>query len=339
MARNTRASNGMKKIEPAVMTIALTTSPSAAGVINDYVDLSQIASLMNRRFYRQGLNWAVARIKIIGIQDANVVVSKLPTTWVLSNAWEKGFRAWQKMNDAALEESESIKPKFLDFKIYADSTHHNSGFGSNLLPNDSDFNLYNAGEWVASKFVIPRGPVSPGNVLEREVIATGASYPGSSAATGFDAVSLIEGYASSRGLPNVLDPNVPTDAADAVGSVPENWMVALFNEGTSQDENVMADMISENNIAPYPFENDGVNVDTMYPGGANQAPALQVHDIEKISATTIGGITHIQGGTFPCGLIKLGFQDVPEDGVTYGIQIDLVPGEHRGYLCEPMTEM
>jgi len=303
-----------------------------------FVDLSQCASLVNRRFYRQGINWAVSSMKLISTDfTGRLTLSKLPETWIMSNSWEKGFRNWQRMNNEALEEADSIRPRFLDFKIYANQEHHAAGFGANLLPI-SYSGVAVAGEWEPSKYVIPRGPVSPGNVLEREVIATGASYPGAGA-IGLDAVSLIEGYAASRGLPNIEDPNTPDDAADAVGSVPENWMSALFNDGTAQTENVLVDMISENNIAPYPFENDGVNVDTMYPNGANQLSGLQVHDLELQTSTTIGGITRFKGGTFPCGLICLELSTpdgiVPE---TF-LQIDLVPGNHRGYLCEPMTEM
>jgi hypothetical protein len=116
-------------------------------------------------------------------------------------------------------------------------------------------------------------------------------------------------------------------------------MSALFNEGTSQDDQVLSDMITENNLAPYPFENDGTQIDTMYPGGANQLSDLQVHDREFATTTTIGGTTRLKGGMFPCGLLNLEF--VAEAGPVPEIilQIDLVPGNHRGYLCEPMTEM
>ncbi len=337
MARNSRRSNGMKKIEPSVLTFNFQTTPADnAGQIVSFIDLSQCASLLNRRFYRQGLNWAVAQIKVIGPNDANIFVSKLPETWVMSNAWEKGFRAWQKMNNAALEEAESVKPKFLDFKIYANSQHHELGFVGNLLPFSDAGVVATAGEWVASKFVVPTGGAT--SVNDREIIATGTNYPGASPVTGLNAVSLIEGYAASRGLPEIVDPNVPADAADADGLTPENWMTALFNEGTEQDADVLNDMITENNQAPYPYENDGTAVDTMYPNGANQLSGLQIHDIEAISSTTIGGITRMKGGMFPCGLIKLGFENVAE-GTSYAVQIDLVPGDHRGYLCEPMTEM
>jgi len=33
------------------------------------------------------------------------------------------------------------------------------------------------------------------------------------------------------------------------------------------------------------------------------------------------------------------FTYVPNETTNLRIQIDLVPGNHRGYLCEPMTEM
>jgi hypothetical protein len=192
-------------------------------------------------------------------------------------------------------------------------------------------------EWEPSKYVIPRGPASPGNTLEREVIAVGASYPGSGFST-LDAVSLIEGYASSRGLPDIEDPNTPVDSLDATGTVPENWMSALFNDGTSQTAGVLADMITENNLAPYPFENDGVNVDTQYPGGANQLPDLELLDTSFITASTISGTTRIPGSNFPCGLVAITWEPSDVDANIF-VEVELVPGHHRGYLCEPMQEM
>ena len=209
MARNSRRSRGLKKLEPAVETLYFNTPVAGAGgTTTSYIDLSQCASLLNRRFYRQGLNWAVSRIQVFSGVGATVVVSKLPTTWVMSNAWEKSFRAWQRMNNEALEGSESVKPRFLDFKIYADSEHHAAGFGSNLLPksvtNATTFTQAIPGEWAPSQVHIPSA--SPGYLAaDRELIAVGASYPGNGA-SGFNAVSLIEGYAASRALPNIEDP-------------------------------------------------------------------------------------------------------------------------------------
>jgi hypothetical protein len=341
------------KVQPSVMTMSFIVELESSGKEVNYIDLSQCASLMNRRFYRQGINWAVSGFKILSQtgDTGQISIHKLPNTWVMSNSWEKSFRAWNKMNDEALAETPSVKPRFLDFKIYADQDHHQSGYGANLLPHSAatlgaGIQSATAGEWESSKISVPlttpAGVFDPGTTVEREFIAVGSSYPGVSTATGLDAVSLIEGYAASRGLPNQLDPNTPADSDDAGGSTPENWLSAMFNDGTNQDSDVIETMISENNIAPYPFENDGVNTDTMYPGGANQMNSLEIHDQEFVTGTTVGGTTRLKGGNFPCGLIGIssfGFDATPQKSVSLVFQVSLVPGTHRGYLCEPMTEM
>jgi hypothetical protein len=251
MARK-RYSAKKNKIEPAVMTL-LFQLPAGAPTVS-HIDLSQSASLINRRFYRQGINWAVAGFKVVAASGVtgSMSVLKLPNSWVLSNSWEKSFRAYMRMNKEALEENESVRPRFLDFKVYADASHHTAGVNANLLPLSGAAVPATPGEWEMSKAIIPFGPASPANSNECEFIATGASYPGVGA-SGLNAVSLIEGYAASRGLPNINDPNVPDDSSDASGSTPENWLTAMFNEGTDQDTEVLADMLVQNNKAPYPL--------------------------------------------------------------------------------------
>ncbi len=334
MAR--RKSSRRSKIQPAVQTMVF---PLPIGVGQaSYIDLSQVASLMNRRFYRQGINWAVAGMKILTPEGTTggVTISKLPNTWVMSNSWEKGFRHWQKMNNEALAESESVRPRFLDFKIYADDTHHASGYGANLLPFSTS-GIATVGEWEPSKFQIPDTTTASG-VQDREIIAVGANYPGVGP-TGLNAVSLIEGYAASRALPEINDPNTPTDALRVDGSTPQNWIAATFSDGTQQTDAVLTDMVTENNQAPYPYEDDTIHTDTMYPGGANQLQGLQIHDSSYLTTTTVGGHTHLKGGNFPCGLIRISSDITSSSELTPILYIDLVPGNHRGYLCEPMTEM
>ena len=104
--------------------------------VTQYLDLSQVASLVNRRFYRQGLNWAVGGIKVLNLTgfEGSIVVSKLPNTWVMSNAWEKGMRSWMRMNNEALQEAPSVKPRFLDFKVFADHGHAVNGRAANMMP-------------------------------------------------------------------------------------------------------------------------------------------------------------------------------------------------------------
>lgn len=325
------------KIQPAPMTLTFQYQVPGESVATNYIDLSQVASLVNRRFYRQGVNWAVAGFKFLTGNNGSHQIQKLPNTWVYSNAWEKGFRTWQEMNEKALDGTESVRGKFLDFKIYADGEHHQAGYGANLVPVDGAGNAYVTGSWIPSEVRLPTS-VLPGSTAAYEFIGVGGNYPGISASSGKDAVSLVQGYANSRALPMIADPNTPGDLIDASGATPENWMTATSNQGTTQDSGVLDD-IQAYDLAPYPFENDGTATTTQYPGGGAQAPALEFHDYELVTATTIGRTSYLKGGNFPCGLIKIisGNNDATIDFVT--LTIDMVPGNHRGYLCEPMTDM
>lgn len=325
-----------RKLEPAQMTFTFATPDTVGG--NYTIDLSQSASLLNRRFYRQGINWVVESIKFSSAGTGQVQVSKIPTTWTFFNAYKKGFESWRKMNAQALEMSESVRARFEDFKIYADQVHHNAGYGANLLPLDSAGNPATVGEWKSSKIVVPQtATASAGTVVNFEVMATGASFPGAGT-SGFDAVSLVEGYAASRALPYDEDPNTPADASDVSGVTPENWMGAMQNEGTNQDFHVINDQITENNKAPYPFEGDGSATDTQYPGGANQLPALEYHDIVQLFASSTGqiGTRMGKGGIFAAGLMRVNW--TPASAANLVIQVNMVPGEHRGYMCEPTLE-
>ncbi len=331
-----------KKIQPAQLTISTAMNGGSAATI----DLSQCASLLNRRFYRQGLNWAVAGFTFL-TEDPNqsgfIVVQKIPDTWVSSNSWEKGFRHWLQMNNEALEGTESIKPKFMDFKVYMDAVHHAAGSGANLLPYmGTPSTALTVGTWDYSEVTIPTSGAT-GNATDFEIVWTGPSYPGAAAGSGLDAVSLIEGYASSRGLPEIRDPNAPADAAD-VGptGTPENWIGALENEGTDQDKDVLTNLLADNNQAPYPYENDGTATDIQYPGGANQPAGagnkLSIHDIVGITSTTVGGMTKMPGGNFQGGLIRFDATGLTQSS-NVAILIHLVPGPHRGYMCQPMQDV
>lgn len=323
----------MSKIQPSVQTMLFRSDLVPSGS-NDtfYIDLSQCASIMNRRFYRQGINWAVSSVRIQSTTfEGQVIISKLPNTWVMSNAWEKAFRAWQKMNNEVTSEGQSLKPKFLDFKIFADSQHESDGFSRNLLPYSIGGLATNTpaikGEWVESKIYIPTSNPADGSTDQFNLIACGDNTA--------TAKSLIDGYAASRGLPNIADPNTPDDAI----SYSENWLLGMFNDGTVQDVDVVRDLTGDNDIAPYPFENDGVNFDTVYPGGANQLEGLQIHSFDFVTPTTIGGNTTVKGGNFPCGLMRIDAINTASTASIVQLEVSLVPGNHRGYLCEPMTEM
>jgi len=331
------------KIQPAVQTLTFTIEADASSG-RSYIDLSQCASIVNRRFYRQGINWAVAGFKVSAGRPGVVNVVKLPNTWVTSNGWEKAFRMWNKQQMEAVDDAgaESTVAKFRDFKVFMETNHV-----SQFITNGEDLNLTNllpyaidanaapvtttGGEWDPSQIVIPN---------ELPDTATGAEIAPAEyclhmvGTNSFAVVSpnfegskgVLEGYADSRAYPQSPDLVSPSPASA------NNWMRLMFDVG-NDNADVLANVSDRNDELPYP------QVD--YPGGQTQMPGCQIHDYVRIfetNATNGLGIQRLKGGNFPCGLI--GVDWYPDGGSTnLTLQIDLVPGNHRGYLCEPMTEM
>lgn len=313
-----------KKMDPAVMTMTFATPDTVGG--NYTIDLSQCASLMNRRFYRQGINWVVESIKFSSSTTGSIVVSKLPTTWVAYQAWKKAFAAWNDQQKAALEESgaESARARFSDFKIHMDATHVTAGFGANLLPIDASGNPYAPGEWEASNIVLPNATLdaSGSRVDPKEQLL---HMVGANELVGGTSRGIIEGYADSRAYPQSPDP-VSADLDSY-----NNWMARMSDVGNEQNE-VLDNATDVNDNLPYP------QVD--YPGGQTQAPGLDYYDIVTIyssNATNGIGTQKGRGGIFPAGLMRINW--TPEAAANLLIQVHLVPGDHRGYLCEPMGDV
>lgn len=329
------------KIQPAVQTMTfLTPSVFAGSSERFYVDLSQVASILNRRFYRQGINWAVAGFKFQSTLPSQIQVCKLPNTWVTSNAWEKSFRMWDKQQKDDLEEAGgmSAMAKFRDFKIFMDTNHVDDYIvagrdlnATNLLPIAVPVTgpvTATGGEWQPSDIVVPNLlPDASGSEVDPDEFLL--HMVGDNNHLGISR-GMIAGYAQSRSFPQSPDPVTPDLTSDL------NWMRQMFDVGNDNAE-VVANATNKNDDLPYP--------QTTYPGGAIQLSGLQSHDVADIystSSTTNTGIVRAKGGNFPCGLIA--FDVAPRSGevgaeTAFLIQIDLVPGNHRGYLCEPMTEM
>lgn len=308
-----------------------------------YIDLSQCASILNRRFYRQGLNWAVAGMSIYANgTNKTVRVATLQKNWVTFNAWKKGFALWQKMNEEVLDTEPSIKAKYHDFKVFMDRSHltnHVDGSSrnnqtdinsaaKNLIPivcNPSDgSNIWPSTdntEWEYSKFVIPTaGGAAPAE--EAYVTMNGQSTLTATE----ESVGLISGYGLSRGRPQLTDPNAPTTSVDS-------WMNALFDDGAT-DGDVRDNLLEENDQAPYPLAGP-TSGQERYPGGEVNLAGLELVSppITSSAGTDYAGRTQIPGFTAPCGLIY-----IKNDGAVT-VQVHLVPGDHRGYMAVPMQEM
>ncbi len=308
----------MAKIQPSVLSIQFVIGQGNTS----FLDLSQSASVVNRRFYRQGLNWAVAGFTLATTagQTGNVSISKIPNTWIASNAWHKVYATWKKQQDEAVDDSgsQSAVAKYRDFKIHANSLHVDTTFLANLEPVDAARVNFLSGEWQASQIVIPnKDPDGSGTLIEpREYLVhmVGVNNHGGASR------GMISGYAHSRAYPQSPDPvSPPVEDAD-------NWMRDMFDVGADTTD-IVRNATLKNDDLPYN--------QTEYPGGAGNAATLEIVHQTSLVASVNSTSRHLSGTNVPCGLLQI-INDV--DG-PIDLFVHLVPGEERGYLTQPMQDM
>lgn len=314
----------MKKMDPAVTRLWFHIDPNNT---RNYVDLSLAASAANRRFYRQGLRWAVAGMSLHtgSSTTGDFDVSKVPDSWVAKNAFEKSKALWLESQDQVLDDQPSIKARYRDFKVFLDqemtvatkqvvSTAPATN-DSIMMPVDRNNQIAKYGEWIYSsiQFPVDGGSSAP---AARNLHFVGGDY--STVSKG-----MIHGYGLSRTRPQDVDPNMPGDGG---------WMNEVFDVADNLDE-IREDLEEENNVPPYRVGTAG-ETEEYYPGGENNQTDAALHAVCFVSGTTVGGKTHVDGGMFNCGLIRFDWSLTPGSNTSMWLAIDLVPGDHRGYLAE-----
>lgn len=336
---NTKA----RALQPAVMKLHFRVASNGTG---KYIDLSECTSRLNRRFYRQGLNWAVANVKVTMKPAAlpNVpstsYVNVIPHTWITANSWVKSFHAWKDQQDTAMDEFDGTEAtaRFRDFKIFADTTHVDATMGNNLSPYTlgpgtvagpmpagliTGETILPADDWDNSEIVIPNqvADASGSLTLPQEYSLHMVGPDGHALSRG-----MISGYQNSRSYSHSPDPAQPPL------QLASNWISAMNDQSESNPE-IVGNATDRNNELPY----DQIE----YPGVDANMGQLETQGYVNNASTT--GVSTFNTGPFtaPCGLIRLDFfgQTAENTAGHYNIiTVELVPGTHRGYLCESMEE-
>lgn len=328
MARNTRRSNGKKKLQPAVMQMMFIVPANSTS----YIDLALAASIVNRRAYKQeNMSYAVSRFELLkppeSEQDGVVSIFKMPETWVYDNAYQKGRALWHKMNEQVLDTEPSIKGKYSDFKIYMDIAHtvetiqdQTNPTGRILtpvtageIPTEADFSGTGTvrADWNYSQVTIPNVALT----TSEDYYLTGTQYDTPTTK------SLIHGYALSRSRPQTQDPNIPADIG---------WMTDLFDDG-NQLEDLREIIEDDNDRPPYAVGPHG-DTDEYYPGGALEFNGLQIHSACNFTPSSVSNKNTIMGGMFQNGLIQV--NNTVDVAMT--MILHMMPGTYRGYLAEEM---
>ncbi len=289
-----------------------------------YIDLAQCLSIVNRRSYRQGMNYAVASIEVFAPSSGFAQVFTVPTTWVADNATTKAFEAWKDQRAEVLKEQPSLKAKWSDFKIFLDSTHATAGVGGNLTPLDGSGNAYALGEWDMSQYVTPlpgADQAASGDAHELVFHVVGDHIPTGDFTKATASVGLIKAYAASRALP--LTPDPATEG---------QYITGFYNMQQSEDEksqDIMANVTDRNDNPPYST--------SEYPGSDVNAPTAQLFDVMIVrnwGDATTSSSDSVGSFVAPFGLICLNFASGFEADDDIGIKINLVPGNYKGVLAE-----
>ena len=330
----------MAKIEPAVTHLCYQLADA-----DNYIDLAKDLSVMNRRLYRQGRIYAIQNIQVyfdgagsgaadLSQQVRSIQVATIPNSWIVHNAWSKGFRMWnqQQRDYAAMLGGETSRPKWADFKVAMDTAHVqlDSASGDQDISLDVKTGNYAStatpDEWKISKFHWDDDGTERAPLVHMlgQVANTQVSY-----------VGLVENYADSRRTVNAEDPTLPADAS-----------LSIYAKLQSQDElgaAIINDLEGTNDAPPYAAAN--------YAGGATVSTEAQTVAFAACNVTNPVANT---GMLFaPCGLLKItvdAWHDAaPDAGATSTdltdlsvsntrIVVSLVPGPYRGVLAAPMGQ-
>lgn len=310
----------VRRIEPAVTTLNYDVDYSTVGVDN-YIDISRDLSNVNRRLYRQGMQYAIAGITVsddVGAtRDIELNVSTAGNTWIVHNSWKKGQALWMEMQKEVLESNPSVAGKWRDYKILMTEE---MAFANTRRALDGSMATWQPGqEWTRSLYVVPQHDVDPatGAVLPAEEWYACLIGPDDPANKVF---SLVKAYEESRATVQDVAPNVPA-------ALPNSFYLKLQDDG-SQDPELATIVIDENDQPPYA---------TAYPGGGTFGVKGSMTRVGRGTLNSNAPTLQMPGFTAECGFIYLNAISSAGTG-NVRVQVHLVPGEYKGVMAVPMGQ-
>lgn len=332
-------------MKPAPMTLNYDLGISPSNTEWYYFDFFKDLSVASRRGIRQGNVLPLQGLRFVADQTCTIAVSALPFTWVTAEAWEATFRAWSKLNRRALsEDGESVKAKYLDFKVYFDRLHRQHTYESDVHiahPSGHEAGTGNSQvgyEWDYSGVTIPEDLDLTAGTWKLHML-------GENVTTGVKSLGVIHNYALARARPQAVDPNVPVDDGGDLGG---SYLNLMFDMGGGSLQEVVENVVGENNEPPYPvgMETDPTGGPTgeYYPGGANFLGSADQHEFARTSIYNIRDPLILSNGflpgtLLPLGLLRMKIVNHSEGSLLLTVYADMVPGDRQGYSTISMLGM
>lgn len=285
-----------------------------------YIDIAKALSMINKRFYRQGLYYYVSGGYFVNGTEAHVQILTVPDTWMTKLAWARGFKIWSKMNRIATSgDAGSIYPKYHDFKVRMTNSANSASITDPIYGNLNSTTAYSADEWVLSKFVSDDPETS--DPQDHDVFTAHMLAGHQSGAGGADTWASI-------GLIHSLQDTWRINAASEpilLGDADTDPLANLFDAGDTHDD-IREHLDDDNDSAPY-------NYDAMVGAGS-------VHEGTPVALmrTSSGSGAKMSFGGFcaPLGLLQIEATDWGA-GTSLGqveLVLELTPGPYKGVYAE-----
>ncbi len=286
----------------------------------NFIDIAADLSRINRRAYRQGMQYAIGKIEFAFLgQPADAVLVQLTAktagnTWVVHNAWKKAQAHWlQQQSRARKLIGQSAKPAYEDFKVYLDDAHRT---GNIVTAIASDGVAVGSGEWDYSRLVYE----ADDNAIQEwymHIIGGDVSTTDK---------GLILGYQDSRATVQAEDPDLPAEYSS-------NMYAAMAADLDLVADEVAQNMEDENDEPPYDQDD--------YPGNDTNADAPWIQSSKIANASIPNGV--LGGFIAECGLINLKLDGYTAAGANTAapgafVWVTLVPGKYKGVAAVPMGQ-
>ena len=284
----------------------------------NYIDLASDLSKVNRRLYRQGMQYAVSKIDFHYHDNPDTIpaiqlcAGVAGDTWVVHNAWTKAKAHWiAQQRRARRLIGQSAKPKWEDFKVYLDDAHRAAG---TLAALAGDGGAVGAGEWDYSKIITEADDAS---VIEWYLHLIGGDLSGDK--------GLILAYQESRATVQSTDPELPAEYSN-------NLYSAMAQDQDAVSDEVAQNMEDENDEPPYDLDD--------YPGTDTNSDSVWPAQCGRAAQSLAGRLDPfvVQSGLL--SLTLLGIQPDGSNGnagATYAY-VHLAPGGYQGVAAIPMGQ-
>ena len=283
------------------------------GGSTQFIDIGLALSVMNRKFARAGVYYYVNSVEIYNNETGVVDLHTLPDTWVTKNAWNRGFKLFQKMNSMVDQPISGIgRPKYHDFKVYMNNRHRTTG---SLLPNLYDINAastqFQPDDWVYSQFVSADDDGDGTQNADEFTVHMLGDHQG--IPDNWESVGLIKSYADSRAR---IQPSSP--ALPAVASA--DPMINIFDMSSEEQMNdIIENLDTDNDEAPY---ND---IHYIGQGG-------HMYHVARIGTEVgVGRVGRASGFCAPFGLICVDPHGV---STAFRVVLNLAVGTYHGVYAE-----